>query len=536
MGAKNCPETPRQRLMAMLYLVLTAMLALNVSVDVLNAFVVVNESMEKTNEILKQKVDAGYIAFEQANAENPAKTGVWWDKAKKVRELANDLVGFIEETKWEVISQTERISFEEAKNLEVADINKKNNYAIPTNYFLGASHDGTGARASELKEKIIYFRTEALGLLDERSRNLLNIGLEVEGNEFRDLSGNKMNWEKANFYHTILVANVVLLNKLIADVRNAEADIVAQLLTNVDAGDFKFNKIEARVVPRSRFVIVGEEFEADIFVAAFDTVALPEVIVGSGIDLNTMQVLGTPRTLEGVGGIVQYRATASRVGEHTFGGKIRVPSPHGGTLEFPFSSEYMVGAPTATVSADRMNVLYIGPENPVSISVPGVPNEHVRPSITNGRLVTKGGGKFSVFVESGNETNINVSAEINGTLRSMGSFPFRVRRVPAPVAKIAGLSEGRVQKAVLQNSVLIPTLENFEFEGYNFVIVSYTFGTTLAGNEWFERTVQGNALTPEIRTIIGNARRGQRCFFEDITARAPNGELRKLNPITLSIQ
>jgi len=523
-------------MISMMYLVLTALLALNVSVDILNAFVIVNDSMEKTNQILDQKVESGYVFFEQAMAENPAKTAPMYEKAKKVRELANELVTVLEYAKWEVISITEGISIEEAKVTPMAKLSKKDNYNKPSNYFVGASHDGSGGKARELKEKIINFKTEALGLLDENSRGLLNIGLDVEGNEFQDLSGNRMNWEKATFYHTILVADIVLLNKLIAEVRNAEADIVAQLFTNVDSGDFKFNKIEARVVPRSRFVIVGEEYEADIFVAAFDTIVSPEVIVGSGIDTSTMNVLGTPRTLEGIGGIVKYKVPATSVGQQSFGGKIRIASPKGGTLEFPFAAEYMVAAPTATVSADKMNVFYIGPENPVSISVPGVANEHVRPSISNGRLVSKGGGKYSVFVETGNEATVNVSAEINGQVRSMGSFPFRVRRVPAPVAKIGGLAEGRIQKAVLQNSVLIPTLENFEFEGYNFVIISYKFGTTLPGNEWFETNVQGNSLTQEVRNIINNARRGQRCFFEDITARAPNGELRKLNPITLSIQ
>lgn len=536
MGSKNCPETPRQRMISMMYLVLTALLALNVSVDILNAFVIVNDSMEKTNQILDQKVEAGYAEFEKAKAENELKATPFFEKAKKVRELSNELVSAIEYAKWEVISITEGISIEQAKTTPMAKLSKKDNYNKPSNYFVGSSHDGSGGKARELKEKIINYKNEVLGLLDEASRNSLNIGLNVEGNDFQDLSGNKMNWEKATFYHTILVADIVLLNKLIAEVRNAEADIVSQLLTNVDAGDFKFNKIEARVVPKSRFVIVGEEFEADIFVAAYDTIGTPTVTIGSGVDTVTNKVLGTPRTLEGTGGIVKYKVAATGVGQQTFGGIIEVPSARGTTQTLTFSGDYMVAAPTATVSADKMNVFYIGPENPVSISVPGVANENVRPTISNGRLVSKGNGKYSVFVESGNDATVNVSAEINGQVRAMGSFPFRVRRVPAPVAKIGGLAEGRIQKAVLANSVLIPTLENFEFEGYNFTIVSYKFGTTQAGNEWFERPVQGNALTQEIRNIINNARRGQRVFFEDITARAPNGEIRKLNPITLSIQ
>ncbi len=522
MGAKNCPETPRQKMIAMMYLVLTALLALNVSKDILNAFVIVNESMEESNRIVSQKVQSNYAAFDKAMAENPAKTKPQYDKAQQAKKYADEMVAYLEGIKWELLSLAEGVSIEKAKEMTLRDVGKKDNYDIPTNYFIGNSQDGSAGKARELKNKIIEFKENMLALLSEQDRGLVNLGLVVEGN-FKDLNDKEMNWEMYTFYHTILAANMVILNKLIADVRNAEADVVAQLYTSVDAGDFKFNKIAAKVVPRSRFVISGEEYEADIFVAAFDTIESPEVIIGSGWDSIANKVIGEQQVLEGEGGLVKYKVQAGGTGVQKFAGVIRVKSPSGGIQEFPFEEEYIVAAPTATVSADKMNVFYIGVDNPVSISVPGVANENVRPSISNGSLVSQGGGKYIVRVTGGNECTINVGAEMDGTARSMGSFKFRVRRVPDPVPMIAGMREGNVEKSrIIASPVIIPVLENFEFD-LNFTIVSYTFVISMPGGDLIERQGNGNRLTQEMVGYIQNARRGQRCYIENIRANGPSG-------------
>lgn len=533
MGSKNCPETPRQKMISMMYLVLTALLALNVSVDILNAFVIVNESMEETNRIFSQKVETNYAAFDKAMADNSAKVKPQYEKAMKVKEMAQSLVDYIEGVKYELISITEGISIEEAKTTGIRDITKKDNYDIPTNYFIGASHDGSAGKARELKNKIIEFKNGVLALLDEESRGLVNIGFNVEGT-YKNLNNEEMNWEMYTFYHTILAADLTLLNKFIAEVRSAEADVVAQLYTKVSSDDFKFNKIAAKVVPKTKFVITGEEFEADIFVAAYDTIVAPEVIIGSGVDSVNMKVLGNPQTLEGEGGLVKYKAAAGAPGRQEYGGIINIKTPSGATKSYPFAGEYFVIAPTATVSADKMNVFYIGVDNPISISVPGVPNENVRPSITNGRLTSQGNGKYIVRVESGNEAKINVGAEMDGQTKSMGTFTFRVKKVPDPVPYIANVREGNVPKGTLAaNPVIVPRLENFEFD-LNFIVVSYTFVMNV-NNDLVEIQGSGNVLNAQMIGMINNARRGQRCYIENIRAKGPDGSTRPIGTISLRI-
>ena len=534
MGAKNCPETPRQKMIAMMFLVLTALLALYVSSDLLNAFVIVNESMEETNKIFSEKVAANYNDFEKAMAENPTKAKPMKDKADQVRKHSEEMIAYIDDIKWDIISLTEGISKEEAKNITIRDMKKKDNFDVPTYYFTAGSHDGSKGKARDLKNKIIEYKKNILSVLSDAERETVNIGLVVEGN-YRDLNNNQMNWEMATFFHTILAADLVLLNKLIADVRNAESSVVTQLHASIGATDFKFNKIAAKVVPKSRFVISGEEYEADIFVAAYDTVEAPEVYIGTGYDSLTRKVIGTPQIIEGENGLVKYKVAAGGVGVQKFGGIIRIKKPGGGIEEFGFNDEYVVGAPTATVSADKMNVFYIGVDNPVSISVPGVPNENVRPSISNGRLTPQGNGKYIVRVENSGECNINVAADMSGQTRAMGSFKFRVKRVPDPVPFIAGVREGNVPKGnVAANPVIIPVMEGFEFE-LSYTIVSYVFVIQLPGGDLIEKQGSGNRLTSEMVTYINNARRGQKMYLENIRANGPSGT-RSIGTISLRLQ
>lgn len=533
MGAKNCPETPRQKLIAMMYLVLTALLALNVSVDILNAFVIVNESMEETNKIFSDKVEANYSAFERALAENETKARPDYDKAKKVKSWADELVAYIHDLKWEVISKTEGVSLEVAKTKTIRDIKKKDNYDIPTHFFIGDSPDGSKGKARELKNKIIEFKENILSVLPDDKHDQVQIGLNVEG-DFTDLNNKVKNWEMATFYRTILAADLVILNKLVADVRNAESGVVTELLTSIGETDFKFNTITAKVVPKSKYVISGEEYEADIFVAAYDTIDAPEVIIGSAYDSLTRSVIGNTQVIEGERGLVKYRVPAGGVGVQTFGGIIKLKQPGGGIVEYGFNEEYVVGAPTATVSADKMNVFYIGVDNPVTISVPGIPNEKVRPSISNGRLTPQGGGKYVVRVDGGSESVISVAAELSGQTRSMGQVKFRVKRVPDPVPFIAGVREGNVEKGrIIASPVIIPVLESFEFD-LSFTIVSYTFEITMPGGDLIEIQGSGNRLTQSMVQHIQSARRGQRVYLTNIRASGPSGT-RPIGAITIRI-
>ena len=270
-------ETPRQKMIAMLYLILTALLALNVSKQILDAFIVVNESMETTNENFSKKLETTISKFKIQYQLNPNKVGPFWEKAQRAHTLSKDLAAYIDSTKVAIIQLADGIeTFKEAKGVKLKDVKRIDNYDRTTNYFIGRSQDGSGGEARKLRDKMEGFKKRMLDLVDPKYRNVMKMGLDTQG-PFYDLDGAKQPWEMHNFYRTILAADVTILNKIKAEVYNAEFDVTNYLLSSISAEDFKYDKIDAKVIPKSSYVFMGEEYQAEIVVAAYDTKSHPNV-------------------------------------------------------------------------------------------------------------------------------------------------------------------------------------------------------------------------------------------------------------------
>lgn len=515
-------ETPRQKMIAMMYLVLTALLALNVSVEIIEAFVIVNRSIEGTNENLKSRNSETYARFEQQNLLNEAKVGPFWAKAKEAKKLSDDLVSFIEQAKYEVIAKSERSTVEAVRDIPLGQIESKDKYDESTNYFIGNSQDGSKGKSREIKDRIELYKKEIVNLLDEQDRAGIKLGLDTEG-PFRDASGAKQNWEMHNFYHIILAANVTFLNKLIADVRTIEGDIVTKLFNSVSANDFKTDQVAARVIPNSKLVFKGDNYEAEIMVAAIDSKQNPEVIIGG-------------RQLPAEGGIAKYTVSATATGLQTYRGTMKVKGPDGEPKEYPFEESYFVMTPSLTVAPTKMNVFYANVENPVSIAASGIPESQISADISTGTIRRAPDGKnWIVKVPLGSKATVTVKHNDGKTTRNMGSAEFRIKRVPDPKAFIANTDGGPVAKNMLLASrAIIPKMpEDFDFD-LNFEIVSFSFVGIKSGDT-FERPGNGNQLTQEMQTFISNCKRGQRIWLENIMAKGPDGN-RKLGTISLIIQ
>lgn len=518
-------ETPRQKMIAMMYLVLTALLALNVSVQVLDAFVTVNESMEATNENFAKKIDATYYSFEMQNQLNPARVGPFYNKAQEVRTLSNDIIEYLNEMIVAAIAYSERIDQEQARILSLREAKTKDKYDATTTFYINEK------RAEQIKDRIVQYRENVLNLLDPVDRERIKIGLDTEG-PFYDKSGNKNSWEMHNFYHTILAANTTILNKTINEVQNAEYDIISLLYSSVDADSYKFDKIEAKVIPSSNFVFLGDTYEAEILVAAYDTKSNPEVLFVDGAERVTEQNLRTARRIDGKDGSVLIKIPATSEGMKRYAGSIQVPDPTGQMKSYPFSHEFIVGKPSLTVSATKMNVFYVGVDNPVSISVSGMADSQIQPRISSGEIKRVGNEWIVTVPETSPTAVISILAEG----RQMGSSEFRVKRVPDPTATIAGINGGNIDKSrLLAATAIIPTMPaDFEFD-LDFRITTFNFVATRSG-DIFQRPANGNRLSEEMITYIQNARRGDRIWLEDIVARGPDGGSRRLGTISLTIQ
>ncbi len=530
-------ETTRQKMISMMYLVLYALLALNVSKQVLDAFVVVNKSIEVTNKNLSQRLEDMYSGFEKNYEFNPGKVKPYWDKAKQARMLSQDLVNYIQQVKNQVVAKTEHISMDSARITPLRLLNSKDDYETPTNYFLGNTDDGQSGMAIKLKNKLDDFRKNLLALVDQAEFKDINSNLATTGPYF-NADGQKQNWQLHYFYHTILAADITILNKFQSDVYNAEYEIVDYLYKSIGKGNFKFDKIEAKILPKSNFVFQGDDYQAQVIVAAYDTTQSPSVYLKRGVDYLAPDS-AKDATLLGVSpGRIMINFPAEKLGVNQYAGFVRERMANGEINDFPFHGEYVVSKPLLTVSAKKMNIFYIGVSNPVSIAISGIPAENLMPVISCGTIQrVPNSTDWVVNIPPGNKLAlIKVFADINGEKRQLGSKLFRVKKLPTPVATIGGRNSGGITAQImLAAGALAPQMpDDFDFD-QSFSITSFTM-TLQRGWQVFHYN-SGNAyLTGEMRDQIQRTNRGQNIIFENIMASDPNGITRKLAPIILTIE
>lgn len=545
-------ETPRQKMIAMMYLVLTALLALNVSKEILDAFLVVNESMITTNEIVHKKVGTVYQQFAQQDMMNHEKVGEHFEKAKLAREYSGKMIDYLEYVKFTVVKECERkdsltvlekyytvervpdpLDPQKSKNkflLNLKEVPSKDKYDQTTNYFINRGH------ATILKDRLNFYRAQMEELIPEEYRQRVKIGLDTD-EEYEDADGASQTWEMHHFYHTILAAEITILNKLIAEVQTTEFDVVSELFNEISLTDFKFEAVTAKIIPKTNYIIKGQKYEAEVLVAAYDDKANPDVYIMQGASEFNLSNKDRAQKWEGEGGVVKLEWNANSEGPQRFAGIIEITNPEGELEQHYFAHEYIVAPPSLTVAAKKMNVFYRAVDNPVSISVPGIAKNMIRPSISEGEIVADpdAPGDWLVRITDGVPSAIvSAQAQYEGQWMDMGSFEFRVKRVPDPVAKIAGKVDGPINKnELLGANAIIPVMEDFEFD-LNFIVTSFAMATIING-DWVPKRASGNRFTSEMQEIIRNSRRGQKFFFENIQAQGPDGTRRTLSPVNLTI-
>ncbi len=530
-------ETPRQKMIAMMYLVLMALLALNVSKDVINAFIVVNESITSSNENASQKLRDIYSNFEKNYQVNKIKVKPFWDKAKEARILSNEMVDYVKNVKYELISLTEGIPLDSAKIIPATELEKKDNNTIPTNYFIGGFNKDATGKAKELKEKIIEYRNKMLDLVEPRNLENVKLGLVTEG-PYYNADGQEQSWETHFFYNTILAADIPILNKIIADILNAEYDVVNVLHKSIGQGEFKFDKIEAKILPKSDFVFIGEDYTAEIIVAAYDTSQSPEVYYSQGIDYLPATQYEEATRVDTKPGEIGISMPARSEGIKKYAGFVRAKTSTGMINDYHFKGEYIVAEPSYTISAKKMNVFYVGVSNPVSISISGIPNEDLIPAISCGTIERDpGSDDWIVNIPPGFiEAVINITAQVNGVNKQIGSKRFRIKNLPDPIATIANKSSGVINRDIMiAAGALSPKMPNdFEFD-HSFVISSFTL-TFQKGFRVYHFESENAYLTDEMVEQIKRTNRGQNIVFENIIVRDPDGIERRIAPLVLTLE
>ena len=453
----------------MMYLVYTAMLALNVSAEVVNGFKTVGNAMNKSNENLQVKLDDTYEAFDNALKFNQAKVQEKYDKAQEIKKLSSELVYSIDTTIYSFVAELQ--SKAEITLMDPNDPSKTTTRVIKlknddgTKNFdniaeamkigglswidkLDDNHKGTpifvgkgeGEYASEgaaktIKDLIIAFKHKVNTTLGEDSVKV-QLGLDVES-KFLDQDKKPKSWEMLNFNNTVAGAALVTLTRMKAEVMNAEFDAVNMLYKQVRSNDFSFDKVAVIARANTAYVLKGGKYELTVNVGAYDSKQKFEVSLG-----------GQRMTSNDTGAVV-YSTVCNATGPKTISGTVYVKKD-GSQEQYDFKQNYYVAEPMAVFELTEMNVVYNGIDNPVKISVPGAAAKDLVVTLVDPSQATltadpsKGAGHY-IIKPKVSKGEIEVRAAIrngNGTL-PMGSTKFRARPLPDPKIFLGKYEQGK---------------------------------------------------------------------------------------------
>jgi len=572
-------ETPRQKMIGMMYLVLTALLAMNISKDVLNAFIQINKGLTKTNSILEEKSRRTIDGINTST--EGAKAVPFQQKVAEVDKWANELMAYIEEMKARVMASSDKGNetgdgFEEF----MKDLNGKKVAIMPddknadgkliitkpdenqNNTSLLIGHEPATPRsepfsAVDLKNHLLKFRDDLMAIeiqradsgaanftLPEDLKEAIKNTFTFDGPYF-DSEGKEESWEVNNFYHMPLVAVLANITKYQTDVMNVKNNVCMALAQGINATDMKFSDITVAVVPKNGAIIKGGEFEADVFLAAYNRSSKSKIYISGECDPKSTPAVfpaGTPDAESDNEGKCHFvRSTGGMsIGEHAFKGQIEYMK-NGKPEYIPFIiPAFYVMEPIAVISASKCNVLYFGLDNPIEVSVPGV-NGTVTPSCS-GCSLGKSGNEWIAKPDNGaREATISVSAQVNGENKAMGSKKFRIKKVPTPEPIFQGkrpadgaISRGELISGANGGGVGAAMDPSFIFEGISFNVTGFSL-TINTGSVTVEKKSSSGQFTAEMRQLIQNVKAGATIALTNITATGPGGGTRRLAPIVLKV-
>ena len=500
----------------LMYIVLLAMLALNVSNEVLKGFDLVGDSLNRTTTNAVKENEAIYKDLAEQLKSNPTKVKPWYDKAMEVKRMSDSLYNFTEELRWSIARET--------------DGKEGTPYALENKEDLDAAGRvllaPVSARGKVLYNSINSYRERILKLVsDPRKSAIIASNLSTEVPENTDNAGK--NWQEYMFEAMPSIAAITMLTKLQSDVRSAEREVLHELVSNIDVKDIRVNELNAYVLPEATTLFPGETFRSHIFMAAVDTTQRPEIYI------NGRRVADDGSYSFSVGG----------PGEYSFSGYMLMPNAAGDVIRREFTQRYNVIAPPtgATVAADLMNVLYAGYNNPISVSASGIASDKISLSMSGGTLTSQGNGKYLARPTSvGTDATFTVTGVVKGKTQTMGTYTFKVRKLPDPTAYIAlgtdRFKGGKMTKATaigLQevSAAIDDGLLDIPFRVLSFEAVFYD----RMGNARPEVS-NGAKFTEAQRELIRSLRRNQRFYISRVQVIGPDGVQRTLpQPVEIII-
>lgn len=569
-------ETPRQKMIGMMYLVLTALLALNVTKEVVNAFVTINDKLDASAEIVHNKVGEDYGAFSnkeatiKATGGNLAEFNVWNSKADSLEVETRSLVSYlltecsdmIEEAEgksWVAENGTDEDGFV-TKLKPLFDIEVKDNYDIPTQLFIGSNPMNPIDRGNSITNRIHAFRDKVAAIMGTYNNGDINyrfiaptspeglsdalvsvnpVDTSKIAHFYRSLSipetlydsgeGKDVPWVSATFNHAPIVAAAAMFTSLKVDVKNAESIACEYLLGKVTAPIFTINKIEPMAFASSGYINQGESLALKVMIAAYDSTSVNKIMWG--MDEDTLP----ERWTEAQGGL---SLEGAEVGFHKVKGAIGIKE-RGVTVWKPWEFDYTVGAPMGAISQPNMRLLYRGYDNEIEAAASGFPADKVSISASSGCSVSRGSnGKWVVRVGAGiRNATITVRGEKeDGSVVTVASNTFEVKQLPKPEIFLGGIADGQnpgCSSVRSQTRISLRYGEGIPLTGVNFRIRSgYVTVAGITG----EGTINSDgSLDTRAKQILTQACGGKKVT---ITAKYidPSGIQKNASPLIFTVR
>ncbi len=497
------PKEPRQKMINLMYLVLTALLALNVSSEILNAFKVVDKSLITSNDNLSSANNTLYTSLKAKLADpmTAEKAKPWNEKAEQAKKLASEMDGFLNQLKTDLKNESGfKIVDIDGKKVEEF---KEDDLEAATRLF--GEGEGGKKKGKELEQKLKDFR-EAMLNIDPSIRKEFEGTFPVDISKIIGQDGKEKDFTNAYFHMTPSVAALTLLSKFQNNVKNAENLVVTYCHNQVGAVKVVYDQFAALVGQSSNYVMPGEEVEITAGVGAYSKAAQPQISIGGS------------SAAVGPDGRASYKFNASGSGSRSVPVNVTYTKPDGTKETKTFDVKYTVGTPGgAAVMPDKMNVFYIGVENPVTIGSP-TGWDKTTVSITNGTISGQGSNRIvKPAAMPGQKSVITVVAD-----KKASTFEFRLKTIPNPIFKVGS---GKVRMPSIEfksQTACRAELENFDFDiRYNVVSATVYFSGANFPNVK-TATLQGNNLAP-ISSFISMCGPGSVITFDNIKVQGPDG-------------
>lgn len=530
-------ESPRQKMIGMMYLVLLALLAMNVSDQVLKGFITVDESIDKSKLIISDNNKHIETAFAKYVEQGNIEAKPYYDKCVESKLKIEKMVSYIDSMKYSLIRETEKTTRPDTAQMRF--MKRLDDYDIPTQLFIGSDETNpktTKFSAYDLKHSLAKLNAELHQMItdlktkkqldDADAASLLETAKTIQPMDRSIMSdGIRMNWELENFYNIPTAAVITNFDKMQTDLKNVESELFRVLAASSSKYLFKVNKLQAKVLAPSAYILNGQNFKADILLSASSnelTADRMKVLIGAEYDSVNHKLMHAGTSVPVSDGVGKYEVPGTGQGPQTFKGLIEYKNPKGENDYYPFEYSYMVASPFSAIGADNMNVMYVGVDNPITASAAGfAPTDLVvNVSGCGSKARQTSAGKYIITAGTTGTCLVSVSARTPEGLKQQGAPKvFRVKSIPPPIAKINGkpvLSTLEMKPIELQSLTSIGAVcLGFEFP-INAKITEATVTSYDKNGSLQSTTIKNSQLTEEAKRIIRNVPSGKRVFIEGI--------------------